>query len=394
MIPFVNDPPSAETEHKWRWMRVYYFEQCKDLLILDAIWPAVQKAMAGHESRAYFERDWIGGPNVLLGFHGFSANDLEHCAAEIREYLRLQPSTTGIAQAESLSHNAMLGVLESRRPEDLQRGLQANNTVLSDCEEPYSPLLQPGPLKESVRHFLCRSSEIAVNWMETIRADQAERTQIAIMAMIALAWVANPRQTRPYISFRSHANGLLRFVGSRRLEQEFSRCYLEREGAKARNMITTTIAALESGASLPRGFNEYVSLMRETLENYYRGFQDGVYGQPPVKEIKPISDSDPNAELSRRLNQLVKENHILRAWRVTINLLYLLLNELGISAMERGLACYLLSRAAEDVSGESIDAIVRELARTGDAGRVISLFAAQGPERVQLAQAMPQTGGI
>jgi hypothetical protein len=304
----------------------------------------------------------------------------------------MRPSKAQVSPAEFASRAKTLGVLEARRPEDLLKRLQANNSVISDCEEPYSPLLKEGMLKDSVRHFLCRSSEIAVQWMEIIRAGQGERTHIAMTAMIALAWIANPHKMRSHISFRSHANGLLRFLGSRQLEQEFSRCYTEREGKKARNLITTTVSTLEAGVNLPAETNEYISLMRETLNGAYRGFQDGLYGQAPVKQIRPIDKSDSNAELSERLNQLVKENNVLQAWRVTINLLYLLLNQLGISALERGLACYLLSRAAEDVYGEPTDAIVRELARTGDADQVITVFSPRVTGVVESMRATQRTG--
>src|SRR5712671_6147905 len=160
MVNLVDDRVSAVTERNWRWMRVYYFEECKDSLILNGIWPAVRKVIARNGAQAYFERDWIGGPNILLGFNNLAAEGMERCAAEIREYVSMLPSKSQVSQAEFASRTKTLAVLESRRAEDSLRELQPNNTIVCDCEEPYSPLLKTGMLKDSVRHFLCRSSDV------------------------------------------------------------------------------------------------------------------------------------------------------------------------------------------------------------------------------------------
>src|ERR1700752_3588279 len=79
---------------RWLWLRVYYFEECKDDLILDGVWPAVQAAhLTEPESRAYFQRDWLGGPNVLVGLRSACPpSNKSPVAEQIGEYLKAHPS--------------------------------------------------------------------------------------------------------------------------------------------------------------------------------------------------------------------------------------------------------------------------------------------------------------
>lgn len=380
----MKDLEQVCVESNWCWLRAYYFEDCKDALILEGVWPAVRDIQASDgAARAYFERDWIGGPNILLGLNRSYLDLVEPItkgADRIRAYIEKSPSRTDISQDEFRRRTERLAVLEAREPGASEVRLQPNNTVIVNSREPYSPLLNPGALRQTVRQFLCDSSEIVVKWLGLVRDGTWQRHQIGLQAMIGLAWLANPENLRSHISFRSHANGFLRFMDStRRLEKVFSQCYTEREGETMRRLLIKSVEALRSRTNPLPGMNDYLELLQSTMTDIYNGIRSGRLSALPAAHLAPPDPSDPKAELYAKLWQEVDEDLGFQSWRITINLLYLMLNQLGLAALDRYLACYMVSRAAEDVYGEPVSFISAQLARPGGTSRVITFFEALNP---------------
>jgi len=112
----------------------------------------------------------------------------------------------------------------------------------------------------------------------------------------------------------------------------------------------------------------------------HAGLAEGRYTAPPLGEISPgdAVPSDPQEQANRQVNQKTKKimerSTVLQTWRIAVNLVYLMLNQLGLSALERYLACYLITRAAEEIFHEPATGIVQRLADTGDVDQVISFF--------------------
>jgi hypothetical protein len=373
----------------WQWIRVYYFEDCKDDLILDAIWPVLNNIVStGLASGAFFKRDWIAGPNVLIGLKELSVTpiQLEQNLQPVREYLQTHPSRSDLTAAEFQQRNKLTAELELRRTEDVTLNVACNNTVVTGCEEPSTPLVYAGSLQQAMRQFLCRSSRIVVNWLELVRTASWQRQQIAMDAMVASIWVANPETLRSHISYNSHAHGFLRFMDIRSgagWQEKFSKHYTEVEGEKVRRSLAASVEALQGQQSPLPGMIDYLDLLRETMTDIYTGLQDGRYLPLPIQEAGSGNSQVPGAEVRRKMGELVRESIILQTWRATINFVYLMLNQLGLAALERYLACYLITRAAEDLYQETAASIVEELARSGDVTRVISFF----------QKAKPATGG-
>lgn len=365
------------SNHDWRWMRIFYFENCKDDLILQGVWPALRNAVtASLAESAFFQRDWIAGPNVLVGFYKLAApwTELER---PVHAYLRSHPSRASFSAEEFRKWNRVNADLELRRTSDANRDPAPNNTILLDSEEPFSPLVSEGLLLHLTRQFLCRSSTIVVDWLELVRSGTWQRQQIALEAMVALIWLANPKTLRSHISYSSHASGFLRFMELRsnvNWREKFSRHYAEAQGQAMRQMLINSIKALHLQQNPMPGMQEYLSLLRETMLEIYTGLSDGRYAPPPVQEIGSGDSQRSGIQVNQRLRQLMQKSTILQTWRIAVNLVYLMLNQLGLPALERYLACYLITRAAEELYAEPVSSIVEELARTGEVGRVISCF--------------------
>ncbi len=371
-----------EGHTSWHWIRIYYFEECKDDLILDGVRPGIEQVLSANPgAKAYFERDWIGGPNILVGFRRAGDQSTLSVTAGVqfmRDYIERHPSSTVITDDDFAHRIRNLAALEGRRPQDLARGLMSNNTVLVDCEEPFSPLIKPGALQEAIREFRCRTTPLVMNWLALVREGAWQRQHVALQTMIALAWLADPHRLRSHASFASHASGLLRFMGSDgKLKQAFEDSYRGSEGEAMRSYLVAAVDALREGKSPLPGMSDYLALLRETMTDLFAGLQTGRYEPPPLEQVDKSRRREVtvvDAQIIQKLNQLMGTSTILQTWRLVINLVYRILNQMGISALERYLACYLIARAAEDVYGQSTDNIAKELAHTGDANEMITFF--------------------
>lgn len=358
----------------WRWLRAYYFEPSKDGLIIDGIWPAVQRIhRASPDASAYFQRDWMGGPNILLGLHTPAPDgDIEEAAASIRSYVTDHPSRTRLS-ADEISRRMKSLQLQEHKVGTPLTAPQPNNTVRLESGEPFSPFLVDDGLKRAVRTFLGRSARLVVPCLAMIRRGEGSREELCLQLMIVLAWLADPSQLRSHLSFSSHTQAFLR-VQDRdgRLAGAFAARYAGAQGARVRTLLRETIDSLEGERALSPQLAEFRLLLRSTMSDIYEGLRSGRYKPVPARTL--VGDPDRGRVSYARLIELLDSDPALRAWQITISLLYQVLNQLGLPAAERFLACYLLSRAAEDRSGQSAAQIRRTMDASGDHRDMFTFF--------------------
>ncbi len=365
----------------WYWLRVYYFENHKDDLIIEAVWPMIERmASRSNGCCGFFRRDWTGGPHVLIGLRPEPRNDFElHlCRDPLDRYLERNPSKT-ILSVPDYHEQFRTAAHWSVRGTEAEFPLQPNNSILLDCTEPDLRLVPDGPLREAIRNALCQSSRLVAAWLSLVNDGAYSRHHIACSLLIALAWLACPEHLRTWISFRSHANGFLRFADpTGRLGAVLEARYGGRDGMAARQLLTSTIAALQQHThSLPH-MEEYLKWLAATMTDLAAGLSEGRYRAMPVRDweaaMKFGSESlDP--EVHRKLFRLLDHSPYLRSWQMTVNIVYLVLNQLGISGMERFMACYWLAKAAEEVFGEGVEQIARPVAMTGNTTTLLPFFA-------------------
>ncbi len=351
---------------RWRWMRVYYFEPCKDELILNGVWPALQKLTStGPEAAGFFQRKAFGGPNLLVGIRSVDSTNANQVSDAIGAYLKEHPSRTSISFADYDRFSRTLLSWERQSPEP---ALQPNNTVV-ECDEPANPLVKPGEFQEELRRFLCRSAECVVKWLTSVQKGEFTRQDVALHAMIALGWLANPQKLTSCVSFGSHAVGFLNKADrNRKLTEQFCRKYEDVHGNTIRHFVRLSVDALEHRSSPIPGIDDWLKLLRETMTTVYTGLVSGQYEIASVMQFQFPEDQ-------RALVSLLDESPSLRAWQITINLVYLALNQLGLTALDRFYACYLLYRAVDDIYGGLTD-IGQQLAEKRDTADMLPFFAA------------------
>lgn len=323
-----------EFDREWTWMRVYYFEARKDDLILDGIWPSLDVACASHSRRsAYFQRDWSGGPNVLLGLRRCCRQDNPAVLMRrITEYLTVHPSASIIAEQEYEKRSRRLSQMENFEA----MPLRSNNSVVF-ADEPVLALLKDENAKIDVRDYLTDSSEICIRWLERIRQGVVDRNHLTLQLLVALVWVVNSENLTPYLSLRSHAEGYLRLAARQgsELRNQFPTYYEAERGVAVRRAVDETLLMLESGKEIAPAMDAMLNLLRRTLTTLYSGVAAGRY------------------KLESLLRTPLDDSPAFRSWQMTISLVYRTLNQLGVTALERFLICYLVARAIEDRCGRN-----------------------------------------
>jgi hypothetical protein len=370
----------SRVESRWHWVRVFYYEDCKDDLILDGLWPAIQAASGSAVPPAYFKRDWIGGPNVLIGVDARAqpAFDLDGCVAAIEQYLAAHPSRRALTQAEFAAWARPYATWELQR-QSARDPLRPDNTVVIETTEPHSPLGYERDLADDLRRFLCESAPIAIRWLGLVRDGSVDRQVIALSALVTLAWTVEPKQLGAHMSFRSHSESF--FGGSAaggRLRPAFERHY-ERERAQLRAFVERSIADLRDGVDIVPGMQAFSALVCRKMATLADGLNLERYKAPDAREILTRLAQGNTAlfqdvfERYRGLFTLLDTVPLFRAWQMTVNVTYLALNQLGIRPIERFLACYLLTRTIEDLYGHRAIDLADLLAETGDISAVIGL---------------------
>lgn len=321
-----SSPPGA-----WSWLRVFYFEPCKDSLILDGVWPAVTPPCGcSHVRRAYFQRDWVGGPNVLVGLRVCcELTQPAETVLRIKQYLARNPSRSNIAVTE----HARIAESLVRHERNGEAGvLRPNNSVFMEQHEPEGPLVQHPPIKDAYRNYLCDSSMFCVKWLQEIRAGALDRCDLAVHSMIALLWLTDPLYLRSHVSLMSHAIGFFSIDRDGSIRRKFAEHYEGAPGEATRSMLRADVTALEKADEVVTGMTDFVALLRNCLTDFYNSTKSGRYQPEPMTGHLDASPA-------------------WRSWQITISLLYRTLNQLGLTPLERFLACYMLSRACEDVYG-------------------------------------------
>jgi hypothetical protein len=209
--------------------------------------------------------------------------------------------------------------------------LHSNNSVVIQDKEPEALLLRQEAIKEATRDYLSESATFCIEWLRLVRAGSLARHRLALHLMVALIWLADPERLVPHWSLRSHVSGFLRGVDQDgHVARRFHNYYEQQAGAPTRALVTTTVEAMTRRHDVIPGITRFVDTLERTMADFYFGIKAGRYRPEPM--------TNPMADIPAW-----------RSWQITISLLYRTLNQLGVTPLERFLACDLVSRACWDL---------------------------------------------
>ncbi len=358
----------------WRAVHVYYYDENKDDLILDAVRPVLRR-VAEDVRCAYFVRHWRRGPHVripVLATPSAFTSVVEPAVADIvRGYLARRPSTTALPpEAVLLPMHERLAELEMETGP--LRPLVPDNSVLFTEHDRRLDMLDGEVGSDLLAEFYATTNDLAFAMLEEIRSGRTrEFVGLSLMLAVAHAFGGEPAIERGFVSFRSHAEAFL--YGSSDqvgIRARFDREYLA--NARALTGLVRAVMDTVDGRSTAVPFvTEWVAALRplwtvsESLVASGRlrltagvpeGDSDAAAGKladSPIHRLMLGSDT---------FRRLVFDDPQFTRYRLVLNYTYLHLARLGIMGYGRYRLCHLAANAVEKALGVDAIRIVEEAA--------------------------------
>ncbi|AHH96962.1 hypothetical protein GCM10010174_73790 [Kutzneria viridogrisea] len=340
----------------WRSVHVYYYEDRKYDLVLDAVRPLFQRL--GPEIRAYHVPHWLRGPHLRLNFHTGSRQYADLVLPAVHEviggYLAEHPSTAVYDKEEMLAGHRLL--IESEQERGQLEPLAEDNSL---HEAPYDQRLHVLGSTEAaslLADFYVDTTELTFAMTEALRSGM-QRLRLAFDLMIATAHtLSGIGYARGFVSFRSHAEAFLSWVpqagGLRPAWQRHYRLHSRSLVAQARQVVDS----LDTGGSAVPWVHEWV----RALVPYRRlGGQLIASGQISLDPPGPPPGSrqyfEKLASSPMHSKGSWQHSQVDRLWfgkyRLMLNYTYLHLTRLGLTPVERFLLCHLAANTAEEIFG-------------------------------------------
>ncbi|MEV4412742.1 lantibiotic dehydratase C-terminal domain-containing protein [Catellatospora sp. NPDC049609] len=349
----------------------HYHDPVKAPLLREAVLPALAEAASGTVG-AHVERHWLHGPHVRVCLRG--EPDAVRAAAaavsgRLRAYLRGHGSRIVTSDAELLHRAAIAGRVELIPPP--YTPIWPDNTVAVVTPQPQAlERLLGGPAAVQCRTELMRLGVPAVSASLSHlgrRGDAAgARVWLILVAMAAHAGRYPLGLGAGHQSFLSHLEEFLLFHDPEGLLRQSYARHWERH-AEAVTDLVARVADGHAESPVEAAWLAWTQAARATAEPAYeRGDLPPVPGDAYTDRARQVGDEhtlrqwDPDrrteySEFHAQLRQVDFEKvpyaRQFVVYRFATNVLYQLLGVCDVEPAERYLAAYLVSQAAERITG-------------------------------------------
>jgi hypothetical protein len=361
----------------WQAVYVYYYDDAKDDLILDAVRPLLRR-LDGRVERAYFVRHWRRGPHVripvLATEHAFSAFVRPAVEEIVGAYLDRHPSRAVLPPDEVLAsvHVRLARLEEERGP---LRPLVADNTIRWEPHDRRLHVLDGEAGADLLADFYTATNALAFAMLEAVRRG-ASRELLALSLMLAVAhrhWGDPPSLRAGFISFRSHAEAFLH----QSADPDRARAAFDRQSRVNRDrlvrLVHRVVAALDIGDGSVPFAEEWLGALEPFRARAEPLIRSGRLRLSPAAEGQATAAADlTGSSLHRTMFEndayraLLLQDPAFKSYRLVLNYTYLHLARLGISGYARFRLCHLAADAVE----QALDV---------DAFELVDRFAARHP---------------
>jgi hypothetical protein len=362
----------------WTVAYVYYHDDGGNPLLLECLAPAARLIVLGGLARGwYFRRHWLRGPHVRLHLQVDDPGRLRAVESALRgavaEFVARRPSRGRPTEAELRPAHELLANLELCEGPLLP--LEPDNSVRFGPDM-VDPDAYGGPEGlEVARRFLCGSSRLVLDWLASRRDDPSGLAGDVLDLLVLLARYLRDAEGIPssYLSYRSHSEAFLNaFDRDGRLRAAFDQRYR----AQAPAVRAVAAAYLRSGPILTtRATAGWLELLNVVYPDILRGADSGAISPPEDFDRRttaigrgriygsgrPISQFHQAAAGSRLAVDYARSSGY-RARRVLVSLVYHGLLQLGLSPVQKYLACHMVANAIDELTGASW----REIFASGD----------------------------
>ena len=362
----------------WHTVAVYYYDDNKDDLVLDAVRPlfdALPPAVTG----AYFARHWRRGPHLRLNFRTGRAalpdGVLPAVENVVGGFLARRPSTAVLDAAELLPEHRRLAETE-QEPGPLWPW-RPDNSVHVEPYDDRAHVLGGQRAAGMLADFYTSTTRHAFDATQAVRDGRRQRLWLAFELMIATAHgFAAGGLGRGYLSFRAHAEVFLARTGAAdRWRAGWDASYAAAAPA-LRERLTGLVSAIDRGRAAgtpylqcPPAVAGWLSALAGFRRHCYPLVDSGELQMDgaPAGQQAPPGASPFLRELitNREFHERVLPSSGFRRYRLLLNLLYLQLTRLGVRPVDRYLLAHFAANATEELYGIDPVAQLRANVRLG-----------------------------
>ncbi len=359
---------------------VYYHDPVKAPLLRDGVLPALAAATRVADVRGHLERHWLHGPHLRIRLTGpieAQAAAAAAAAAVLRDYVRTNPSTVDIPEADLLSHAHDAAIAELLQPPF--EPLHANNSVRIEPTDTRRILDLLG--SEALIDLRATGLRLGVPAIEESVAEfsttSQERVRLTITAMTVHAGRYPPGLGNGYHSFLSHVEDFLLAADTDgRIRARFGKAWAD--NAESVTEAVRRVAGGHPTTEAEAAWQTWTIGMRLAAE---RAFDAGELTSTPNPRYGERAHElgDPGA--IQRYNHAERTSFSayhtklwdvdldhpliqrpLTAYRFGTNVLYQLLALCDVTPMERYLAASLVAAATQRLTGINWDEHLSALA--------------------------------
>ncbi|PEE35456.1 lantibiotic dehydratase C-terminal domain-containing protein [Bacillus cereus] len=352
-------------EEDWLTLRIFYYDQDKDSILLDCIFPLIEELRLTYgDLFFYLKRHWQYGPHIDLNLSGFPINQkkqVKHFLMRyVSKFLMEHPSNEEIDSKEYLILSKKLGALEYNHGP--YTPIYKNNTVMFIDYKRNTALFGDNPLLIGSREvFLNETMPI----LKEIIRDSKFKEERLIYCMCLMALIADKFKDGiqyGYLSFKSHAEGFLHQVGKRNLDHVVIKEFKDVE-ARVSGKIESFLAEFLLGKvgikwwndSQLKVFREWNDLIVSTMERLSMSEDIRIESSNSFEKIikdkeslEGFSSFHKHLLTTNKGIELLESKHF-NAYRFIINIFYEQLPIVGFNAKDRNMMCFILSNAVEKI---------------------------------------------
>ncbi|MEV7676662.1 thiopeptide maturation pyridine synthase [Streptomyces sp. NPDC088752] len=364
----------SEMPMTWVTARVHHYDPDWTPLLLEAVRPLFA-ALHQAAPKAHFVRHWRFGPHLQLRWNT-DQDTLRHIVQPAVEeivggHLTRRPSTARIDAAELLRQHRRLAELENA-PGPLTP-LAPDNSI-SWSVGPLGRDAHDEVVQQLLADFYTDTTPLAFETVAATRTGPAARLAFAVDLMVTVAHCMYPGPDNPtisegFVSYRSHAEAYIAMTPNRSAVKEHFEQEYRRVAPALVDRVRKTVAALDTDAPLPL-VRPWLDLARAHVDSGDRLVNDGelIMPFPRLKNTGELGwDQDwvTHSQFHTMMNgsgaylELLSRTPWFQRYRLALSLMYLHLNRIGITPVERYLLSHLVANAVEDAYGVSADGHVR-----------------------------------
>ncbi len=347
----------------WRAAHVYYYDDDKDGLILDAVRPLLGE-LTPHVDRAYFVRHWRRGPHLripMLATPDAFRSIVEPAVADvIGAHLATHPSRAALPPEDTLlpMHQRLA---ELERDAGPLRPLAPDNTISWEPHDRRLEVLGGDAGADLLAEFYAGTNDLVFRMIEQARTGRSvEALGLALMLAVAHRFFGDPPSLgHGFISFRSHAEAFLHSSSDpQRIRASFDRQYATNQRALTA-LVGAVVRTLDEATDEVPFVGEWIEVMRPFWVRSSELVASAGAAVPADWDPAGASPMHRMMGESAAFRSLIFEDPAFQRYRLVLNYTYLHMARLGVMGYARYRLCHLAANAVEDALGVDAAETVR-----------------------------------